>query len=103
MKPTKVIATKEVNKAIEPMFQQGQQVDEANDATANKTNEAIDSDNEDGVLDNQLAELEKLDAANEAVVSDVAIEANAANEAHMANEADKADDAIETVKVIKAN
>ncbi len=47
----------------------GQQVDEANDATAKETNEAIgagvsieavDSDNEDVVLDNQLAELEKL-------------------------------------------
>ncbi len=50
----------------------GQQVNEANDATAEETNEAIgagvsveavDSDNEDGVLDNQLAELEKLDVA----------------------------------------
>ncbi len=37
---------------------------------------AIDSDNEDGVLDNQLAELEKLDAANKAIVSNVVIEAN---------------------------
>ncbi len=63
------------------MFWQGQQVDEANDATANKTNEAIragvsvkavDSDKKDGVLDNQLAELEKLDAANEAIVSNEA-------------------------------
>ncbi len=50
----------------------GQQVDEANDATAKETNEAIgasvsveavDSDNEDEVLDNQLTELEKLDVA----------------------------------------
>jgi hypothetical protein len=94
------------------MFQQGQKVNEANDATADKTDEAIragvsakaiDSDNEDGVLDNQLAELEKLDAANEAVVSNVAIEAHAADEAHMANEADKADDAIKTIKAVEAN
>jgi hypothetical protein len=58
-------------------FKQGQQVDEANDSTANKTNEAIgagvsvkaiDSDDVDGVLDNQLTEFEKLDAANKAIV-----------------------------------
>jgi hypothetical protein len=58
--------------------------------------EAVDSDKEDGVLGNQLAELEKLDAANEAIESNVDIEANAADEAHMPNEADKANDAIET-------
>ncbi len=34
--------------------------------------EAVDSDDEDGVLDNQLAVLEKLDAANEAIVSNKA-------------------------------
>jgi hypothetical protein len=71
-KAEEAIATKEVNKAVEPIFSQGQQVDDANDATANKTNEAIgagvsieavDSDDEDGVLDNQLAEHEKLDVA----------------------------------------
>jgi hypothetical protein len=45
----------------------------------------LDSDNEDGALDNQFAELEMLHAANEAVVSNVAIEADAANEAYMAN------------------
>ncbi len=33
---------------------------------------AIDSDDEDRVLDNQLAELEKLEAANEAIVSNEA-------------------------------
>jgi uncharacterized cysteine cluster protein YcgN (CxxCxxCC family) len=69
----KAIATKEVNKAIEQMFWQGQQIHEANDSRANETNEAIgacvsvkavESDDEDGVLGNQLAELEKLDAAN---------------------------------------
>ncbi len=59
------------------MIQQGQQVDEANDATSDKTNEAIgvgvfveavDSDNEaDWVLDNQLTELEKLDAVNKTI------------------------------------
>jgi hypothetical protein len=61
---------------------------DTNDATADETNEAIgagvsvkaiDSDNEDGLLDNQLAELEKLDAANEANVSNVVIEANKAS------------------------
>ncbi len=61
------IATEDVNEAIEPMIWQGQQVDEANDATSDKINEAIgvgvsveavDSDDEaDGVLDNQLTEL----------------------------------------------
>ena len=60
-----------------------QQANEANDARADETNdaigagfsvEAIDSDNEDGVFGNQLAELEKLDAANKAIVSDKASE-----------------------------
>jgi hypothetical protein len=77
----KAIATKEVNMAIEPMFRQGQQVDEANDAKVDETNEAIgaglsvkavDSDVEDEVLDNQLAEFEKLDAANKGIVSNKA-------------------------------
>ena len=64
------------------MIQHGQEVDEANDATADETNEAIgasvsveriDSDDEaNGVLDNQLTELEKLDVANEAIVSNEA-------------------------------
>jgi hypothetical protein len=54
----KAIATKEVNDAVEPMFQQGQQVNEANGATADTSNEAIgadvsvkavDSDDEDGL------------------------------------------------------
>ena len=61
MKADKAFATKEVNEAIEPMFWQCQQVDEANDATADETDdvigagvsvEAIDSENKDGVLDN---------------------------------------------------
>jgi hypothetical protein len=55
-----------------------QQANEANDARADETNdaigaglsvEAIDSDNEDGVFGNQLAELEILDAASKAIVS----------------------------------
>jgi hypothetical protein len=80
-KADKAIVTKEVNKAIELIFRQGQQVDEANDAKANKTNEAIkagvsveaiNSDDGDEVLDNQLAELKKLDAANKAIVSNEA-------------------------------
>ncbi len=75
------IATKEVNEAIEPMFRQGQQVDEANDAKADETNKAIgagvsikvvDSDIEDEVLDNQLTKIEKLDASNAAIVSNEA-------------------------------
>ncbi len=37
----KAFATEEVNKAVEPMFWQVQQIDEAIDATANKTDEAI--------------------------------------------------------------
>ena len=42
--------------------------DAANEAIV--ANEAADSDDEaNGVLDNQLAELEKLDAANKAIVS----------------------------------
>ncbi len=58
------------------MYRQGQQVDEANNATADETNEAIgagvsiraiDYDDKDGALDNQLAELEKHDAANKAI------------------------------------
>jgi colicin import membrane protein len=77
----KAIATEEVNKAIKPTFRLDQQVDEANDAKADETDEAIgasvsveviNSDNEDEVLDNQLTELEKLDAANKAIVSNEA-------------------------------
>jgi len=61
------------------MIWQCQQVNEANDATADETNktigvgvsvEAVNSDDEaNGVLDNQLTELEKPDAANKAIVS----------------------------------
>jgi hypothetical protein len=79
-------------------------------------NEADDSYNEaNGVLDNQLAELEKLDAANEAIVSNEAGEADAvdksgkailidaANKAIVANKANESDEAILIDEANKAN
>jgi hypothetical protein len=106
--------TKEVNKAVEPMIRQGQQVNEANDATAGKTNEtigvgvsveAINSDDEaDGVLDNQLTELEKPDAANEAIVSN---DAGELSELAVTNNDDlieagsgELDDFVEAIKAV---
>jgi hypothetical protein len=91
--------------------------DAANEAIV--ANEAADSGDEaNGVLDNQLAELEKLDPANEAIVSNKAGEAdandatedNTANEAEAnkaaneadteADEADEANDDVEKVSKI---
>ena len=71
----------------------------ANEAIA--ANEANETDNEaHGVLDNQLAELEKLDAANEASASNRAGEADANN----ATEGNKANEDIEKVsKIDKTN
>ena len=107
--------TKEVNKAVEPMIWQGQQVNEANDATAGETNEtigvgvsveAVNSDNEaDGVLDNQLTELEKPDAANEAPI--VSNNAGELSELAVTNNDDlieagsgELDDFVETIKAV---
>ena len=80
------------------MIWQGQQIDDANDAIAYKTTDAIranvsiDSDNEaDGVLDNQFNELEKLDAANEAIVSNQVILVDKADVANKTNKSNKAD------------
>jgi hypothetical protein len=65
---------------------------------ANKANEA--NNEAHGVLDNQLAELEKLDVANKASASNRAGEADANN----ATEGNKANDDIEKVcKIYKAN
>ena len=50
----------ETKEADEPMIQQGQQV-----------NGAIVVDNANGVLDNQFAELEKLDVSNKATSNEV--------------------------------
>ncbi len=79
-------------------------------------NEADYSYNEaDAVLDNHLAELEKLDAADEAIVSNEAGEADAAdksdnailidaaNEAIVANKANESNEAIVIVEAIEAN
>ncbi len=79
-------------------------------------NEADDSYNEvDGVLDNQLAELEKLDAANKAIVSNEAGEADAVNKSNeailidaagkaiVANEANESDKAIVIDEAIEVN
>jgi hypothetical protein len=79
-------------------------------------NKADDSYNEaNEVLDNQLAELEKLDAANEAIVSNEAGEADAvdksneailidaANKAIVANKANESNEAILIDEANKAN
>ena len=75
--------------------------DAANEAIV--ANEAADSDDEaNGVLDNQLAELEKLDAANKAIVSNKADDAVESNAANNADSADEAADAAETTKANEA-
>jgi hypothetical protein len=83
---------------------------EANEADkAIVANKANDSDNEaNGVLDNQLTELEKLDAANEAIVSNKAGEAgandatdnNKANEAEANKATDEADESNKDVEKV---
>ena len=72
--------TAEADEAIEA------DADEMDDAAneAIVANTADDSKNEaDGVLDNQLAELEKLDAVNKAIVSNEAGEADAVNKSDL--------------------
>ena len=81
-------AEAKVNDAIEAVVTKAIEANAIDEIVADDEsiviNEANDSYNvADGVLDNQLAELEKLDAANEAIVSNEAGQADVVNKSDL--------------------